>query len=308
VVVQSHVAHQGLLQILPTVKVMRLEHICNAAVEAFDHAVGSWRSGFGQAVFNVQGLAQLIKLVQTRGLPGTGGKEPIRELFAVVRLQLTDLERTGLVQGAKEGLGTGRGLVVLYRHEHPARGAVDGHEQVAPLRLISHLRQVLHVHVQVARLVALEALMGLTGRGGFEGIQVAHAMAAQTAVKARAAGFGADELARDGKQVVQRQQQGASQLHDHMLLGGREGGLKMVCGVRAVLNAGALFPLVDSGLGDAKALSQAGGTGAAGGDFCADGGCGARVLVQGYHHVDSPRACVRSYTSALIAARAMNSG
>ncbi|BAO82883.1 hypothetical protein SMCB_0655 [Serpentinimonas maccroryi] len=184
---------------------MRLEHIGNAAVEALDHAIGSGRSGFGQAVFNAQGLAQLIKLMLTRGLPSTGGKEPVRELFAVVSQQLMNLERTGFVQGAKESLGTGCGLVALDRHVHPARGAVDGHEQVAPLCLIGHLRQVLHVDVQVARLVALEALVGLTGRGGLEGIEVAHAVAAQAAVNARAAGFGAEKFARDGKQVVQRQ-------------------------------------------------------------------------------------------------------
>ncbi len=89
--------------------------------------------------------------------------------------------------------------------------------------------------------------MGLTGRGGLEGIEVAHAMAAQAAVNTRAAGFGAEKFARDGKQVVQRQQQGAPQLHDHMLLGRREGGLKTVCGVRTVLHAAAIFPLVDRG-------------------------------------------------------------
>ena len=133
-------------------------------------------------------------------------------------------------------------------------------------------------------------------------------MAAQAAVQARAGGLGADEFAADSQQVIQGQQQRAAQLHHHALLCGGESGLQRVGGVRAVLKAGALLPLVDGGLGHAKALGQAGGTGAAGGDLGSDGGRGARVLVQSNHHGSSPVACVRSCTSPLIAALAMNSG
>lgn len=43
--------------------------------------------------------------------------------------------------------------------------------------------------------------------------------------------------------------------------------------MRAVLKVGAFLPPVDGGLGGAKALGQAGGTGAAGGDLRADGRC-----------------------------------
>lgn len=41
---------------------------------------------------------------------------------------------------------------------HPARGAIDGHEQVAPLVPIGHLRQVLDVDEHEAGLVVLEGL------------------------------------------------------------------------------------------------------------------------------------------------------
>jgi len=50
-------------------------------------------------VFNAQGLAQLIKLMLTRGLPGTRGKEPVRELFAVVSQQL--IKHCGVVSPTK---------------------------------------------------------------------------------------------------------------------------------------------------------------------------------------------------------------
>lgn len=86
-VVQGHVSHQGLLQILAAVKAVRLEHIGNAPIETLDHAIGSGRSGrsgLGQSVFNTQGLAQLIKLVLPCGLALSAGKEPVRELFAIV--------------------------------------------------------------------------------------------------------------------------------------------------------------------------------------------------------------------------------
>lgn len=42
--------------------------------------------------------------------------------------------------------------------EHPARGPVDGHEEVAPGRLIGHLRRVLHIQVHVPRIVGFEGL------------------------------------------------------------------------------------------------------------------------------------------------------
>lgn len=222
-VVQSHVTHQGLLQILPTVKAMRLENIGNAPVEAFDHATGSGRSGLREAVLDAQAVALLIKLVLARGFALTAGKQPVGELLAVVGQQFSDLQRTRLVHGIEERFRTGCSLVPLDRHEHPARGAVDGHEQIAPLRLLSHLGQVLHVHVQVARLVALEAFVRLAGRGRLQVVQVAHAMAAQAAVQARAADLGTDELTGDGQQIIQRQQQRATQFRDHALPRGREG-------------------------------------------------------------------------------------
>ena len=59
----------------------------------------------------------------------------------------------------------------------------DGHEQVAASVLVLHLRQVLHIHMDVARLVALECLGLCLGFTRLERIEVAHAVAAQTPVK-----------------------------------------------------------------------------------------------------------------------------
>ena len=63
---------------------MRIEHIRSAPIQAFDHTVGTERSGFDQAVLNAQSLAKLTKFVLAGGLPGTSGKEAVDKLFAVV--------------------------------------------------------------------------------------------------------------------------------------------------------------------------------------------------------------------------------
>ena len=62
-VVQRHIAHQRLLQVLGAVESMRLEHIRNAPIETLDHPTGLGRSGLGQPVLDLQRLAQLVKLM-----------------------------------------------------------------------------------------------------------------------------------------------------------------------------------------------------------------------------------------------------
>jgi hypothetical protein len=65
-VVQSHVTHERLLQILTTGESMGFKHIGNAPIEALHHAIDSGRAWLGQAMSYVQGQAQLIKLMVAR--------------------------------------------------------------------------------------------------------------------------------------------------------------------------------------------------------------------------------------------------
>lgn len=83
-VVQRHISHQRLLQIFTTGEAVSFEHIGNAPIETLNHAVGSGCAWLGQAILNAQSLAQLIKLMITRGLARTAGKQPVSELLAVV--------------------------------------------------------------------------------------------------------------------------------------------------------------------------------------------------------------------------------
>ena len=138
------------------------------------------------------------------------------------------------MQGLEEGFGAGGTLVGFNGHKHPACGPVDGDEQVAPLALVLHLGQVLHIHVQETRLVALEGFVGLLGCGGLQGVQVAHTMAAHAPVKSRARDIGTQELSRHRQQIIERQQQCAAQMHDRCFLCMSQDGLQAVRCVRAV--------------------------------------------------------------------------
>ena len=280
-VVQGHIAQQRLLQVFAAAEPVSLEDVGNAAVETLDHAVGSRCPGLGQPMLYAQRLAQLIELMVAAGLALAAGKQPVCKFLAVVRQKLIDSDRAGLVQCLEKRARTGGALVGLDSHEHPARGPVDGNEQVAPPGLVLHLRQVLHIHVHKARLVALERLVRLAVRLGFEGIQIPHAMAPQAPIQPRARDIRAEELTRDGQQVIQRQQQGAAQMNDDHLLRGCEHRLQAVRRVRAVAKGRALLPLVHGLLGDAVALGQHTGSLVAGSNLAAHGGCGACVLVQG---------------------------
>jgi len=113
VVVQGRVPQQRLLQVLPTLEAVASQHIGNAPVEAFDHAVGARRSGLGQPVFNPQAGTQLIELVLPRGLPGPRGEEPIGELLAVVGEHLLNAHRTSLVHGIEKPLALAAVLFFL---------------------------------------------------------------------------------------------------------------------------------------------------------------------------------------------------
>ena len=205
------------------------------------------------------------------GLALSGCKQTISKLLAVVGQQFVYLDRAGLVQGVQKGLGTGVCLVGLDGHKHSARGPVDSHKQVAPLCLVLHLRQVLHVHVQEPRLVTLEGLVGLLWSGRFEGIEIAYAVAAQAPVQPRARDSRAQKFARDGQQIIKRQQQGAAQMYHHDLLGRSQLCLQPVRCVRSVAKDLTFLPFVDRLLSNAVVLGKDGCGHRAGSDLCAHG-------------------------------------
>ena len=132
-------------------------HLADSAVEALHHAVGLWMTWRAQTVFDVHRFATHVELVLSGRLTLLAG-ESVRELAAVVGQQLGDFHRCSLVQALQEVYAAELALIGVDVHEHPSRGAVDGHEQVAPRTLIRHLWQVLDVYVHEAGFVVLEGL------------------------------------------------------------------------------------------------------------------------------------------------------
>lgn len=59
-VVEADVAQQGLLKIVTAVEAMRAQHVADTAIEALHPAVGLRSAGPGQAMLDVQGLAEPI--------------------------------------------------------------------------------------------------------------------------------------------------------------------------------------------------------------------------------------------------------
>jgi len=95
-------------------------------------------------------LAELVELVLAAGLTVPGAKQPVGELLAIVaslklRLRLvfghrhSDLDRADLGQRLEEGAGRGGALVGVDGDLYPARGAVDGHEEIASAGLVGPL-------------------------------------------------------------------------------------------------------------------------------------------------------------------------
>lgn len=96
-------------------------------IEALDHAVGLRCLGLGQPVFNAQRLAQPIEPVLPCGLAAAVAKQPVCELFAVVREESADRDRGSLAHRCQEGFGCSCRFVLFDGNEHPACRPVDSH-------------------------------------------------------------------------------------------------------------------------------------------------------------------------------------
>ena len=87
------------------------------------------------------------------------------------------------MQIPQEPAGIRGGLGGHDPHKDPPCRAINGHEEIAARGLIRHLRQVFYVDMQEAWLVGLERLVRFSRGLGPQGIEIAHAVAAQTAIQ-----------------------------------------------------------------------------------------------------------------------------
>ena len=118
-----------------------------------------------------------------RSYPLAQAKEPVGELLAIVCENGANADRTGAFKITQEAAGIGRRLVVVDTDKDPAGGPINRNEQITTRGLVLHLRKVLHVNVDVSRLVCLEAAVLGAGVLYLQIAQVAHAMATQATIQ-----------------------------------------------------------------------------------------------------------------------------
>ena len=82
-VVEPHVALNGMAQVFTGAETVGGQDFADPAVEAFDHAVGLRVTRLGQAVFDVQCGTQPVKLMVATGL-FLFVEQPIGEFAAII--------------------------------------------------------------------------------------------------------------------------------------------------------------------------------------------------------------------------------
>ena len=129
-----------------------------------------------------------------------------------------DADRAGAFEVAQEPAGVGGGFGFTDPDEHPAGRPINGDEQGAPGRFVSHLRQILDIDLQISGRAGPERLVLGPGRFRLQIAQIAHPFAiglepmalngspAQTAVQPGARHLGVQKLPHHGEQVVERHQ------------------------------------------------------------------------------------------------------
>ena len=99
VVVGKHVVVQSRIEFGTRGEPGLFDNLTDAAIEALNHAIGLRMTRRSQTMFNVELLALFVKDMLARRLLVFAG-EAVGELCSVVRQQLGDFERRGLVHTA----------------------------------------------------------------------------------------------------------------------------------------------------------------------------------------------------------------
>jgi hypothetical protein len=123
-----------------------LDQFADSPIEALHHAIGLRMAWGRQAMHDTHLGTADIERVFARGLFALGCKT-VGKLTGVVSQNLLNFHRCDFSQPAQK-IGTADvSLVFLNAQIDPSRRSINSHKEVAPLRLIRHLRQVLDVNV-----------------------------------------------------------------------------------------------------------------------------------------------------------------
>ena len=157
-IIKVEIAPQGGFQVTGGGEGRGFQHLGDATVEAFDHAVGLRVFGLDQAMVDAVVGAGPVEDVLAGGLALAGGAKAVGELFAVVGQHGAKAKRDFGPQAFQEAGGGGGGFVGSNLEVDPAAGSVDGGEQVTVFGFVGHPGQILHVHMHEAWFVVFESL------------------------------------------------------------------------------------------------------------------------------------------------------
>jgi len=161
--IEPEISVHGHLLFFAGSEVVALEDVLDATVEPLNHAVGLGRFRRGQTMLDIKGRTKGIELVLADRSALAQTDEAIRELLAIVREYSADADRAGTFQVTQEAPRIGRGLGLEDADEDPTCGSVDGNEQISPRGFLSHLGQILDIHVQIAE--PIPKALGSESRG-----------------------------------------------------------------------------------------------------------------------------------------------
>jgi len=139
---------------------VRLQHLLDPSVETLDHAIGLGVLRRRQAVFDPEVIAEQVELMLAGGRALAQAEQAVGELFAIIGENGPDPHRAGPFEITQEPAGIRGSLGFVDADEDPAGCPVDGHEQVAPRGFVSHLRQILDVHMPPLGTLLRNALPG----------------------------------------------------------------------------------------------------------------------------------------------------
>ena len=121
------------------------QHVTDTPVEAFHPAVGLGMARSNKSVVDAVLDAALVEGVASGGFTFAAGTEAVGELFAIVGEDFFDGEGRVIDQAVEEGPSLSGRFFGQEFDIYPARGPINGHEQVLMRGFIGHPRQVVHI-------------------------------------------------------------------------------------------------------------------------------------------------------------------
>ena len=133
------------------------ENLADPPIETFHHAIGLRMFGFDQTMFNAFSLTYLIKKMLTARFAFAFSAKAVRKLLTIIRQHLGNDKRRLLDQPLQKPFGAASAFIGQDFQINSACRPADGDKQILAPGFISHLREILDVHMHKAGRVVLES-------------------------------------------------------------------------------------------------------------------------------------------------------